>query len=367
MDSVEDEFSFVSHGHHISSSRESIKVSNISMLKFNNPPSNQSVVDDKMSPSNATHNDNVDITEKTNTILPDNCQDNGINSQCKSDKSTSEDESTDKTKSPAAGCIASDTDMKIIAAGCYEHVIDLLENWDEWDHPPIDDNQPHERDKVLHYLDIEPVNPVSDLPVSDSRYVNNSDEDMQCLAMVCYETVTDMIRNGDVCSEFKSKYMDKPVYYLEVEPLVENNDELPVSTYPPSTNTNDTNQYLHQEEKYSPKGLPYNGFEPASQQAHSQPLVTSENIASQCCMNVDSLVPSNEQVGIDGWVEPELEAVKNGDPVTVSTLKVDDCDSKKSMNEEPSSSDHLCKYAYCILPVGSHGFNSCCILKYWKP
>ena len=344
IDNMEDEHSAVSHDHQIVSSKESVRVGNIAMLKVNNLPSKQLIVDPKISPNNdheSSHNTVSVITNKTCTISPDSCEDNqnkspdscGDNqrSQGESDKSisSSDDESEDKAKSqssPVTTYTADAEDMKIIAAACYEYVMDMLENWDSL--PVEDDNQPYEEDKVVYYLDVEPSpEKPSDPPAADA---NN--EDMQCLAMACYETVMEMIRNGDIYSE--DELVDNnPIYYLNVEPS--DSFELPLYN-PSSMSISDPQQYPPSDLEKSPAEVPsHTGYKTASQLTHSQPLLTEEDTTSQCCVNVgsvDSLLPCSEQTESDR-VE---EIIKDGK--AASALKVD---GHSSRSEDVSSND-LC-------------------------
>lgn len=355
IDNVEGELTVASHTHHISSSKENVRVDNIAMLKVKSTSSKQLIVDPKKVPGNGndTNDDIADITcvinDKACAISPDSC-DNNQQIKLQNEPDKLEDESVNKTRSspsPITTYEASDEDMKIIATGCYEYVMDLLENWDSL--PVEDDNQVYEEDKILYYLD--PLaHDTSDLPVADSQNINN--EDMECLAMACYEVVMDMVRNGDVYSEdeIANMYPDKPIHYLEVEPSVENNYEIPLCAYPSSSvSAYDANQNSHQEKKSGPKVLTHNSYNTVSQPTDSQPLLSKDDTASHCHMNVvsvDSLGQPNEQTGGNHCIEPNLEMVNNGKVAT--TLKYDGCASKNSLNEEPSSNDHLSKYA-CIL------------------
>lgn len=345
---MEDEHPTVSHSHQIISCKENVRVDNIAMLKVK-----QLTVDSKLSYCDSSHNSVPVVTSKTipledsqnkslednqnkspdgcenkssedsqnkspednqnklpdgckNKLLEDNqnkslednqnkspvsCEDNQNKSHGESDKniSSSDEESEDKAilqSSTVKTYTATDEDMKIIAAACYEYVMNMLENWDT---PPVDDdNQPYEEDKVVYHLDVDP--PAKKLPDPPAADANN--EDMQCLAMACYETVMEMIRNGDVYSEDDIHMIDdNPIYYLDVEPS--HNYELPLYN-PPSPQ-----QYpqSHLEKESAPAEVPFHtACRTASQQTHSQPLVTEEDTTSQCCMgSVDSLVLCSEQ------------------------------------------------------------------------
>ena len=253
---------------------------------------------------------------------PGSCEDNQNKSlgSCEDNQNKSQGES-DKSISSSAR----DEDMKILAATCYEYVMDMLENGNL---PPIEeDNQPYEEDKVVYYLDLEPpAKKLPDPPASDAHK-----EDMQCLAMACYETVMEMIRNGDVTAEDHLHIVDNnPIYYLDVDGP-SHRYELPLYN-PPSPQ-----QYpLSHLKKNSPPAEVHShaGCKTASQQTHSQPLVAEEDTTSQCCMNVgsvDSLVVYSEQTQSD-QVE---EIIKDGK--AASALK----DDYSSKSKDISSND-LC-------------------------
>lgn len=352
VDNMEDENSVLSHGYQISSSKESVRVGNITLLQVKNVPNQKLIVDPKKSSDN-DHNSNdntIDITHVLNkscTISPDSCEDKSHDESEKSIPKGESEENIYQQTSPVTTYMASTEDTKIIAAACYNYVIDMLENCDSL--PIYEDNQSYE-DKILCYLDpfTESTEKASDLQTAGEAQHANNDEDMQCVAMACYEAVIDMLRNGDIQSvdDFNSKDHigdDKPVYYLDVERS--NNYELPLYTYPSSVSVSGTQRHPHHEEKTTLKVISLNS-KSGSQQTHSQPLVTTEDTTMQHhdvnTGSVDSLMQCNEQTNSDHQVE---EVDKNGK--TTTTLKADDYGSKKSMTEEPSSND-LCKYT-CIL------------------
>ena len=205
-----------------------------------------------------------------------------------------------------------------------------------------DDNNKYEEDKIMYCLDVEPptkVYKVSTIPSADIKHVNN-DEDMQCVAMACYEAVMDMLRHCDSSSvedvDAKHDMNIEPLCYLEVEP---------VSTYQPSVSTNDIKQYSHHEKKADPEALPHT-CKTISLQSHSQ---AKEDATFHYCVNVgsvDSLVACYNQTDGNHQVEPNLEVAQNRNVAT--TLEVDGCSSKKSLSEEMSSNE-LCKYVYILL------------------
>lgn len=324
-------------------------VSNIAMLKVKNVPTEQLNVDIKKSQGN-DHNDRDDnvavIDDQTLTTSPDSCEYNQIMSQDpdESDNSMSDDKSkegTVKQKSQPSSYIAPDEDMKIIAAACYKRVMEMLENGEVL--PSEDDNKQYEEDKIMHHLDVDPLTEVykaSGISSADTKHLNNN-EDMQRVAMACYEAVMDMLRHCDSSSvddvDHNSNH-NMNIDYLEVEPSI---DKLPASTYSPSVSTNDIQQHCHHEKKTSPEVLPHT-CKTVSLQTHSQPLETT----SHCCVNlgsVDSLVPCSDQTDSSHQVEPNLEVAHNG-----NVLKVDGYSSKKSTSEEMSS-DELCKLLKYVL------------------
>ena len=240
--------------------------------------------------------------EDSQNRSPVSCEDNQSKSHGELDKSISslDEESEDKTmsqSSPVTTYTATDEDMKIIAAACYEYVMDMLENWDSL--PVDDDIQPYEEDNVVYYIDnLDP--PAKKPPASDA---NN--EDMQCLAMACYETVMEMIRNGDVYSEDDIHMIDNnPIYYLDVEPS--HSYELPLYN-PPSPPQHPPS---HVEKKSPPAEV--SACKTVSQQTYSQTLVTEEDTILQCCIgSVDSLVPCSEQRESE-----QVEDIINGENAT---------------------------------------------------
>ena len=284
------------------------------------------------------------INNNTHTISPDSCEDNQNKLQDEPDKSIpSDDECEENTvraksqQSPVTTYTATEEDMKIIAAACYEYVMDLLENWDS---APLieDDNEPCEEDKVVYYLDdyLDPkplTEKASNLPAEDA---NN--EDMQCLAMACYETVMEMIRNGDIHSSDTEEDTDgdKPVYYLDVEPS--DNYELPLYACTPSVSANDTQQHSNLEKKTEKKAAHAEvlSHKTTSQRPHSQPLVTEDTTVQHCINSnsVDSLVPCSEQTDND-QVE---EVIKNGEAAGPPSID-HNCNNKS----EETSSSNLCK------------------------
>ena len=366
FDNMKDEHSVVPHNHQIVSSKESVRVDNIALLKLDSLP-NEEFNSKALPDSNLTNNHSI-VFNVTHTVSPDSCEDNANKSQCESNKSLSDDESnqslsdeksqedSDKAKSqspPVATYMATAEDMKTVAAACYEYVMDMLKNWDS--SQAENDNQSCEKDNVVHYLGVEPLTEeASDQPAADT-----SNEDMQCLAMACYETVMDMIRNGNIFSTDDING-DKPVYYLDVEPS--DSYELPLHAYPLlSASLTDTQQYSHLEKDTSlaktqiKKTAPSEVFsrtdyEAASEQTHSQPSVVEDDTTSQCCMNmgsVDSLVSHNEQTE-NYQVEEVIRPA--------STLIVDGNCNKR---EENSSNDLSKQSSNCTHVVTKDMFSVC--------
>ena len=356
---MEDEHSVVPHNHQIISSKESVRVDNIALLKLDNIPNKELITNSKAFPDNNHTSDHDTAFNVTHTVSPDSCEDNGIKSQCESNKSLSDDEfneslsddksqeDTDKAKSlslPIATDMTTAEGMKTISAACYEYVMDMLKNWDPSQNE--NDNQPQEN---VYYLDVEPLTE----EVSDQPAAGASNEDMQCLAMACYETVMDMIRNGNIYSTDDIND-DKPVYYLDVEPS--DSYELPLYAYPLlSASPTDTQQYSHLEKETPPaktkiekaapaEVLSRTDYKAASEQTHSQPSVAEDDNASQGCMNmgsVDSLVPCNEQTE-NHQVEEVIRPA--------STLTGDSNHNKREENpsNELSKQSSYCTYAVTI-------------------
>ena len=347
---AEDDNSVASHSYQITSSKGSVRVGNISTLKVKSVPSKQSTIDSKLPPNNiqnSNHNvaDITHVIDKPCTMSPYSCMDSHITkSQDESDNSLSEDgckENTESQSSPVTTYVATPEDMKIIAGACYEYVMDKLENGDPLD-PVIEDDKPYEEDKVLYDLDEEltgSAEKVSNLPAADVQVFNNN-EDMQCLAMACYEAVMDMLRSGKVHSADGSDLEnslddDKPIYYLDVEPS--DSYELPLYAHSPSrpVNTGDTQHHCHHGKTASE--VISLADKTASQQTPFQSLVVAKEDTTVNIDSADSLVMCNKQVNSDLEYNNERAAI---------TLKVDDSSSKKSMTKEISS-DNLCKYCFC--------------------
>lgn len=348
---MEDDDSGVSHGYQITSSKGSVRVGNITMLKINSTPSKLSTVDPKLSPDNVQKsNDNVaDIThviDKTCTMSPHGCIDNQIvKSQNELANSVSEDEYEENTElqsSPVTTYMTTPEDMKIIAGACYDYVMDKIENWDTLGLAIEVDNQPYEGDKVLYDLDeelTESAEKASDLLAAGEQDFNNN-KDMQCLAMACYETVMDMLKGGKVHSADSSNLEDnsgddKPVYYLDVEPS--DSYKLPLYTHLPSSSVSagDTQQHSHHE-KSAPEVFPLSD-KAASQPTDFQPLIVQEDTTLDVDL-VDSLVQCSEQAN------GNLEVCNNERAPT--TLKAVDKSRKISVTNGISS-DSLCKYWLC--------------------
>ena len=347
---MEDDDSVASHGYQISSSKGSVRVGNITTLKVNSTPSKPSTVGPKFSSDSVQNsNDNVaDIThiiDKTCTTSPHDCMDNQIvRSQDEPANNASEgecEENTELQSSPVTTYMATPEDIKIIAGACYEYVMDMMENRDTLSLTIEDDNQPYKGNKVLYDLDeelVESAEKGSDLPAAGVHDLNNN-EDMQCLAMACYETIMDMLRSGKVhsadCSDLEGNSGDdKPVYYLDVEPS--ESYELPLYTHSPlpSVSTGDTQQHSHHE-KTAPEVFPFSDKAASQPTTDFQPLVVQENTTVDVD-SVDSLVQCSEQANGD------LEICNK---TVATTLKVVD-KSKKSVTNGISS-DNLCKYCLC--------------------
>ena len=366
-DNMEDDHSTIPRSHQIISSQESVRVDNIAVLKVK-----QSTVDTKPSHCNNSHNTVPVFTSKTtspeddqNKSLEDNqnksLEDNQKKSHGEPDKSISlsDEESEDNAKSqssPVTTYTATDEDMEITAASmpenlnsqpadddnqlyegekvdvdppakklpdppaadadnedmqclamaCYETVMEMIRNGDVY---PDDDPHMIENNPIYYIDDLDP--PAKKPPDPPATDANN--EDMQCLAMACYETVMEMIKNGDVYPDDDPHMIENnPIYYLDVEPS--HSYELPL--YNPSS----PQQYPpgHLEKKSPPAEAPFHACKTAGQQAHSRPLVTEEDTASQCHTgSVDSLVSCSKQT--EG--EEVEDTIKDGN--ATSTLKDD--------------------------------------------
>lgn len=341
-------------------SQESVRVGNISMLEVKNIPSKQIFVEPKQLPD-SDHNTNHSITHvinKTHSISPDSHEDHQIKSQDESEKTvSSNDESaknTDQRKDHTplvTPYVTTAEDMKIIAATCYEYIMDMLENWDSLPVEVDDQDQAcEEKNKIVYHLD-DVVNESAEKPLGLAQHIGN-DEDMQCVAMACYEAVMDILRHDDIQSvdsfdSTDSMDNDKHVYYLGVE----HNDtyETPLYAYLPSLSTSNIQKYSYYDKKTTPEVVFLTG-KTANQQAHSLPFVNKDT-AMHCDVNngglIDSVVSCNKETNSNCQVEQNLEA-KNAK--VVNTLKVDDYGRKKSITEEISS-NNFCKYCVCLYAI----------------
>lgn len=333
-DSKEGENSFV-QTHHTSTSKENMEVENSAMLEVTNLLNWELVVDPKTLPDNDSHNNgNRDVNHvinKAHAISP------GI-SESKNIPDDELEESADKAKSQpftVTNYVASDEDMKKIAAACYEYVMAEIENCSDTSQLSEVDDQQCEEDKVLYQLDVEPLTESTDeasgLPEVDTQNMYHN-ENMQCIAMACYEVVMDMLRNSDNLSEDDAA-LEHNMDDLEVVELsIDNSFELPSS--PPSVCSSDVHQHFHHD-KANTEVPPDN--------SKNAPSCTTENTGSHCCVkasSADSLVLCNEQTDTDHPIEPSM---KNTEKAT-TTLKVVGC----NKISEGMSSDSLCKFSMFV-------------------